>query len=132
MKVTKRTLTARIAERTGLSAYKSEKALKTALWLISRALGDGKQVELGGQLGKLKVVAREPARRINRNLKHRIPTIESVYKRHPKTVRLMGAKDLSENPQPTIIHKKPKLPVVAPVRRRVAIALTSWRRRIIR
>jgi len=132
MKVTKQVLTAKISERTGLTTYKSRKALKTALWLIRRALGDGKQVDLGEQLGKLKVVTRKSARRINRNLKHRVGTIESVYKRHPKTVRLMGAKDLSENPKPTIIHKKPELPVALPARRRVAIALPSWRRRIVR
>jgi nucleoid DNA-binding protein len=131
MKVTKQTLAARISERTGLTTHKSRKALKLALWLIRRALGDGKQVELGGeQLGKLKVVAREPTRRINRNLKHRVGTIENVYQRHPKTVRLLGAKDLSENPQPTIVHKKPEPAVAAASRRHIAIAFPSWRRRI--
>jgi nucleoid DNA-binding protein len=130
MKVTKETLTARISQRTGLTAYKSRKALKMALWLIRRALGDGKQVELGEQLGKLKVVARKPTRRINRNLKHRVGTIESVYEIHPKTVRLLGGKDLSENPQPTIVHKTPEPTVALPSRRRVAIAYPSWRRRI--
>ena len=87
-------------------------------------------MELGEQLGKLKVVIRKPTRRINRNLKHRVGTIENVYKNHPKTVRLLGGEDLSENPQRTIIHKKPELPVAAPARRMVAIAYPSWRRRI--
>lgn len=130
MKLTKEALTTKISERTGLTTYKSRKALKTALWLIRRALGDGKQVELGEQLGKLKVVTRKPTTRINRNLKHRVGTIENVYKSHPKTVRLLGGEDLSENPQPTIIHKKPEAPVAAPARRRVAIAYPSWRRGI--
>jgi nucleoid DNA-binding protein len=132
MKVKIQTLTARISERTGLTSYKSRKALKMTLWLIRRALGDGKQVELGDELGKLKVVARKLSRRINRNLKHRAGTIENVYKHHPKTVRLLGGKDMSENPQPTIVHKAPQPTVAVPARRRVAIALPSWRRRIVR
>jgi nucleoid DNA-binding protein len=130
MKLTKEALTAKISERTGLTTYKARNALRSTLFLIRRALGDGKQVELGERLGKLKVVARKPIRRINRNLKHRVGTIESVYKNHPKTVRLLGGKDLSENPQPTLVHKAPEPAVALPARRRVAIAFPSWRRRI--
>jgi nucleoid DNA-binding protein len=132
MKVTRQILAAKISERTGLSLRRSKGALKSTLCLICRALGDGKQVELGNErLGKLTVVARKPSRRINKNLKHRVPTVESVYKRHPKTVRLLGGKDLSENPQPTVVHKRTQPEVELPARRpvRVAIAFPSWRRR---
>jgi nucleoid DNA-binding protein len=131
MKLTKGMLTGKISERTGLTTYRSRKALKTTLWLIQRALGDGKHVDLGKQLGKLKVVTRKPTRRINGNLKNNVKTVEDVYKRHPKTVRLVGGQDLSENPQPTIVHKKAKPEVEVPARRRVqvAIAFPRWRRR---
>src|SRR5919108_1298872 len=130
MKITKRELTAKISERTGLTLYQSKKALKTILSLMKRALRDGKQIDLG-KAGKLKVVARKPTRRINMNLRHVGPNIEDVHKKHPKSVRLLGGKDLSENPQPTIIHKNPES-VEVPARRkvRVAVAITSWRGKI--
>jgi hypothetical protein len=67
--------------------------------------------------------------KINGNLQHRVKTTEGIYKKHPKTIRLLGGKDLSENPQPTIIHKKPEPAVEVQVRRRVAIAFPAWRRR---
>jgi nucleoid DNA-binding protein len=128
MKITQKTLTARISEKTGLTKYKSRKALKTALESMSLALGDGRPVDLG-RLGMLKVVDRRPRRRINKNLNHTV-TIDHVYKNHPKTVRLLGGKDLSENPLPTIVHKKPAPAVEVPARRRsVAIAFPAWRRR---
>ena len=92
---------------------------------IKLALAGGRDVDLGKELGKLKVVSRNPIYRINRNLKNHAPTVETVYKKHPKTVRLLGGKDLSEDPQPTVIHKKPD-PVP---KRSFAIALPAWRRR---
>jgi len=120
-------IAARIAEKTGLSTARSKKALQTALDCIKRALGDGKQVDLG-KLGNLKVVARRPTKRINKNLRHVGPNIEDVHKKHPKTVRLLGrGRDLSEDPQPTIITKRSEKPNV---RRSVTIAFPSWRQRI--
>jgi hypothetical protein len=121
-------------------SIKSQEKVSTtdpdATWAVKSGpatLGyDGKEVELGDErLGKLIVVARKPSRRINKNLKHRVPTVESVYKRHPKTVKLLGGKDLSENPQPTVVHKRTQQEVELPARRpvRVAIAFPSWRRR---
>ena len=128
MTTTQKTITAKISDKTGLSRCKSKKALKSALECIKRALRDGKELDLG-KVGKLKVVTRKPTRRINKNL-NGIATIENVYKKHPKTVRLLGGQDLSENPQPTIVHKKSESEVAKPARRRVAIAFPSWRRRI--
>jgi nucleoid DNA-binding protein len=88
MKVTQKTLTANISEKTGLNTYRSKKALQTALNCIKEALRIGKQIDLD-KLGKLKVVARKPARRINKNLRLVGPNIEDVHKKHPKTVRLL-------------------------------------------
>jgi nucleoid DNA-binding protein len=123
----KRTIAARISEKTGLNVRQSKKALKITLDCIKQALAMGMHVDLA-ELGKLVVVTRLPARRINRMR----TTIENVYKRHPKTVRLLGGQDLSENPQPTIVHRSPSPEVKIPARSRVqvAIAFPSWRRRI--
>lgn len=129
MKLTQKIIAAKITEKTGISRHKSKKALKVVLEGIVRALGDGKEVSLGKQLGKMKVVTRKPTRRINRNL-NGIGTIENVYKKHPKTVRLLGGQDLSENPQPTLVHEVPKPEMLTPVRKvRVAVAFPRWRRR---
>ena len=130
MKQAKKTIAAKIAEKTGLSKRSAGKAVQTALDCIKRALGDGKQVDLG-ELGKLKVVARKPTRRINKNLRHVGPNIEDVHKKHRKSVRLVGrGRDLSEDPQPTVITRSEKPAVQTKVRRSVAIAFPSWRRRI--
>jgi nucleoid DNA-binding protein len=99
MNVTQKIIAAKISERTGLSRHESKKALKSVLGCIQRALGDGKAVSLG-KLGKMKVVTRKPTRRIDRNL-NGIATINNVYSKHPKTVRLLGGQDLSENSQHT-------------------------------
>jgi nucleoid DNA-binding protein len=130
MKVTRKTLAANISEKTGLNTHRSKKALQTALDCIKQALAMGKQVDLG-RLGKLKVVARKSARRINRNLRHVGPNIEDVHKKHRKSVRLLGGQDLSENPQPTVVTKNVvrEEPIPA-VSRRVAVAFPSWRHRI--
>jgi hypothetical protein len=92
---------------------------------MKRALADGKKLDLD-RLGVLSVVTRSPVRRINRNLKNISPTIETIYRRHPKTVRLTKGQDLSDDPQPTIVHKRPQ----PPVKRSFAIAVPAWRRRI--
>ena len=123
----KRTIAARIAEKTGLNVHQSKKALKTALDCIKQALEMGKRVDLG-ELGKLVVVTRMPARRVNRMR----TTIEDVYKKYPKTVRLVGGQDMSEHPQPTIVHRNPEAETEISARRsvKVATAFPSWRRRI--
>jgi len=128
MKTTQKTLTAKISEKTGLNTYRSKKALQTALDCIKQALAMGKQVDLG-KLGKLKVVARKPARRINKNLTHVGPNIEDVHKKHRKSVRLVGGQDLSPDPKPVIVHEQePEVP--KPIKKSFAIAYPSWRRRI--
>jgi nucleoid DNA-binding protein len=123
---TKKAIVASIVQKTGVKPAEAKRALETVLRSIKLALADGRQVDLGKKLGKLKVVTRNPMRRINRNLKNVVPTIENVHKSHPKTVKLLGGKDLSENPQPTIVHKKPQ---PAP-KRSFAVAFPSWRRRM--
>ena len=123
---TKKSIVAAIVQKTGVKPVEAKRALEAVLGSIKLALADGRDVELGTKLGKLKVVTRNPTRRINRNLKNVVPTIEDVHKKHPKTVRLLGGKDLSENPQPTIVHKKPQ----PAVKRSFAIANPSWRHRI--
>jgi nucleoid DNA-binding protein len=123
---TKKTIVATIVQKTGVKPTKAKRALETVLGSIKLALANGSLVDLGKKLGKLKVVTRNPTRRINRNLKNGVPTIEDVHKKHPKTVRLLGGKDLSVNPQPTIVHKKPQ----PAARKSFAVAFPSWRCRM--
>jgi nucleoid DNA-binding protein len=123
---TKKALIASIVQKAGVKPAEAKRALETVLESIKFAIASGRDVDLGKELGKLKVVTRKQARRINRNLKNQVPTIENVHKRHPKTVKLLGGKDLSENPQPTIVHEKPQ----PAAKRSFAIALPSWRRRM--
>jgi nucleoid DNA-binding protein len=124
-KTNKKTIVAAIVQKTGVKPAEAKRAFEAILVAIKLALADGSQLDLGKKLGKLRVVSRNPTRRINRNLKNRRATIEDVQKKHPKTVKLVGGKDLSENPQPTIVHKPEPV-----VRRSFAIALPAWRRRI--
>jgi nucleoid DNA-binding protein len=124
--MTKKAIVSAIVQKTGVKPAEAKRALEAVLGSIKLALTDGRQVDLGKKLGKLKVVTRNPTRRINRNLKNVVPTIEDVNKKHPKTVKLLGGKDLSEDPQPTIVHKKPQ---PAP-KRSFAVAFPSWRRRM--
>jgi nucleoid DNA-binding protein len=125
---TKKTIVASIVQNTAVKPARAKRALEVVLESIKLALASGRDVDLGKKLGKLKVATRNPSRRINRNLKNQIPTIEDVHKKHPKTVRLLGGKDLSANPQPTIVHNKPEPSIL--IRKSVAIALPAWRRRI--
>jgi nucleoid DNA-binding protein len=123
---TKKTIIAAVVQKTGVKPAEAKRALETILESIMLALADGRQVDLG-KLGKLKAVSRKPTRRINRNLKNRVPTIENVHKKHPKTVRLLGGKDLSENPMPTIVHKREELQFVPARSKHFRVALPSWR-----
>jgi nucleoid DNA-binding protein len=123
---TKKTIVAAIVQKTGVEPAEAKRAFEAILAAIKLALAEGSQVDLGKKLGKLKVVSRNPTRRINRNLRNRRATIEDVQKKHPKTVKLVGGKDLSVNPQPTIVHKKPQ----PAARKSFAVALPSWRRRM--
>ena len=125
---TKKAIIASIVQRTGVKPVEAKRALEAILESIKLALASGRDVDLGKELGKLKVVTRHPARRLNRNLKNGVPTIENVHKKHPKTVRLLGGEDLSVNPQPSIVHERPAPSIL--IRKSVAIALPTWRRRI--
>jgi nucleoid DNA-binding protein len=127
MKVTQKTLTAKISEKTGLNTYRSKKALQTALDCIKQALGMGKTVDMDA-LGRLVVVHRRAARRIVNKLNgQRSKTVRDVHERHPKTVRLLGGRDLSPDPKPVVVHKQEPEP--KPIRKSFAIAYPSWRRR---
>jgi len=123
-------LIATIASETGQSSYKAEKALETVLKGIRNALGHGREVDLG-KLGRLVVVKRGQKRVIRKNLKGRFPSsIVELYEKHPRSVRLLGGKDMSDDPQPTIVHKKEPGQQVVPARStHFRVAIPSWRRR---
>lgn len=126
----KKIIVASVVEKTGVRPAEAERALETILESIKLALASGRNVDLGKELGKLKVVSRKPTRRFNRNLKNRRPTVEDVCKKHPKTVRLLGGKDISDDPKPAIVHKKQQGQQVIPARsRHFSVAVPSWRRR---
>jgi nucleoid DNA-binding protein len=79
MKVTQKTLTAKISEKTGLNTYRSKKALQTALDCIKQALGMGKTVDMDA-LGRLVVVHRRAVRRIVNKLNgQRSKTVRDVH-----------------------------------------------------
>lgn len=128
VKLTKAVLIDKIKANTGLTSYKAKKGLKAALSSIKRALADGKQVDIPG-VGRLVVVERKQERAIRKNMKGPCPmSIVDLHKKHPKSVRLLRGKDLSEDPKPTIIYKNPK-PEPAPARsRHFRVAVPSWRR----
>lgn len=128
-KLTKATIVAKIQENTGLTTYKSRKGFKAALESIKTALQMGKEVEIPG-IGRLVLVERKQKRLIRDNLKGRYPSsIVELHKKHPKSVRLLGGKDLSDDPKPSIVHKKEPEQRVLPARSRsVAIAMPPWRR----
>jgi nucleoid DNA-binding protein len=121
---TKKSIVAAIIQKTGVKPVEAKRAIEAVLASMKHALADGKKLDLG-RLGVFSVVTRSPVRRINRNLKNIGPTIETIYWRHPKTVRLTKGQDLSDDPRPTIVHKRPE----PQVKRSFAIANRSWRRR---
>jgi len=122
---TKKSIVSAIVQKTGVKPVEAKRGVEAVLGSMKRALAVGKKLDLG-RLGILSVAARQPLRRINRNLKNVGPTIETLYRRHPKTVRLTKGQDLSDDPQPTIVHKRPE----QPAKKSFAIALPAWRRRI--
>ena len=126
---TEKAIVSSIVNKTGVKRAVAKRALETILESFKLALASGRRVDLE-ELGKLKVVSRKPIRRINRNLKNQVPTIEDIHKKHPKTVRLLGGKDMSDDPKPTIVHKKQQGQQVVPARsRHFTVAVPSWRRR---
>jgi len=129
-KLTKATIVANIQERTGLTRYKAKKGLKTALESIKIALQMGKEVDLPG-VGRLVVVTRERKRLVRRNLKGRYPnSVVELHRRHPKSVKLAGGKDMSENPQPVVVHPKEPEPQTIPARStRFRVAVPRFRGR---
>jgi nucleoid DNA-binding protein len=124
-KLTRKAIIASIVQNTTLGPSRAREALESVLDAIKGALRGGRQVNLG-RLGGLSVVTRNPRNRASKNLKHVGPTIDRLYKKHPKTVRLLGGQDLSENPQPTIVHKKPQ----PAAKKSFAVAFPAWRGRI--
>jgi nucleoid DNA-binding protein len=125
-------LVARIAAKTGKSSYKTEQALDTVLDGIKHALKYGREVDLGPKLGRLKVIGRKRKRVIKKNLKGKCnASIVELHKKHPRSVRLLGRnRDLSENPQPTIVTKEePKQQTIPARSTHFRVAIPSWRRR---
>src|SRR6266403_1025747 len=109
-KMNKGQLVAQIAAKTGQSSYKAEQALNTVLDGIKHGLKHGREVDLGPKLGRLKVIERKRKRVIKKNLvgKYKASVVE-LHKKYPKSVRLLGRnRDLSEDPKPTFVHKKPE------------------------
>jgi len=129
-KLTKAILTKKIQERTGLSRRKAQRGLKEALESMKIALQMGKEVQLPG-IGRLVVVERQRKRAIRHHMRGGCPSsIVELHRAFPKSVRLLGGKDMSENPQPTIVHKKEPEQQVVPARSRsFRVAVPSWRRR---
>jgi len=129
-KLTKAILRQKIQERTGLSRRKAQRGLKEALESMKVALQMGKKVQLPG-IGRLVVVERPRKRALRKNMKGRCPaSIVELHKKYPKSVRLLGGKDMSENPLPTIVHKKEPEQQVVPARStHFRVAVPSWRRR---
>ena len=130
-KTTKKTIVASIVQKTGVGPSKAKEALETVLDSIKRALREGKHVVIDS-MGILSVVSRPLKSRISKNLKYVSPTIDRLHQKHPKTVRLIKRRDLSENPQPTVVTKNVvrEKPIPAVSISRVAVAFPSWRRRI--
>lgn len=129
-KLTKAILTKKIQKRTGLSRRKAQQGLKEALESMKIALQMGKEVQLPG-IGRLVVVERSRKRVIRKNMKGVCPTsIVELHKKHARSVRLLGGQDMSENPLPSIVHKKEPEQQVLPVRSTsFRVAVPSWRRR---
>ena len=125
-------LVARIAAKTGKSSYKAEQALDTVLDGIKHALKYGREVDLGPKLGRLKVIERKRKPVIKKNLKGGCKaSVVELHKKHPRSVRLLGRnRDLSENPQPTIVTKEePKQQTIPARSTHFRVAIPSWRRR---
>jgi nucleoid DNA-binding protein len=128
-KLTKATITKAIQARTGLSRRKAQKGLNTVLKTMREALRDGKKIELP-RIGRLELVQRKRKRTIRKNLRgsYRSSVLE-IHKKHPNSVRLLGGKDMSDDPKPTIVHKKEEVDPVPARFRHIAIAFPAWRRR---
>jgi len=129
-KLTKATLTKKIQERTGLSRRKAQKGLKEVLASIKNALQAGKTVQFPG-VGRLVVVERPRKRVIRENMKGRCPaSIVEVHKRHPRSVRLLGGKDMSADPKPTVVTPAEPEPKRVPARStHFRVAVHPWLRR---
>jgi nucleoid DNA-binding protein len=131
-KMNKGQLVAQIAAKTGKSGYKAEQALNSVLDGIKHALKYGREVELGPKLGRLKVIERKRKRVIKKNLKGRCKASAlDLHAKHPRSIRLLGRnRDLSENPQPTVITPEEPKQQSTPARtRHFRVAVPAWRRR---
>jgi nucleoid DNA-binding protein len=121
--VTKKDLVASIVANTGVKSSQAKKSLETVIQVVKQGLKYHGCVDLG-RLGKLKAKKHPEKRYICTNLKQG-PNIRTKYTK--PTIRLHSKLDLSENPQPTIVHRNPKPEPVSP--RRFAIARPSFRGR---
>lgn len=125
-------LVAKIAAKTGKTAYKAEQALNVVLDGIRHGLKHGREVDLGSHLGTLKVVKRKQTRCIKKNLLGKCKaSVFDLHTKHPRSVRLLGRnRDLSDNPKPTIVTPPDPKPRTVPIRSpRLRVAIPSWRRR---
>jgi nucleoid DNA-binding protein len=121
----KRDITSTIADRTGLTTEKARETLEALLKAMKQGLKEGRSIDLG-RLGKLRTAKLTRRRRISRGLKN-VGTSLFDYSKHAKTVKLKSKLDLSNDPQPTIVHPAPAKPVY--IKRPCAIAYPRWRRR---
>ena len=83
-----------LENREGYTTSHAKKCVSAVLQAIKKALGEGKDVEMG-DLGILTVVQRQPRARITSNLKHVCPTIVRLHEQHPKSVKLRSKLDLT-------------------------------------
>lgn len=117
-------LIALVAEKTGSKQSNVKKALKVVLDVTKQGLKYHGQVDLG-RLGKLKAKKHPEKRYVCKNLKQCPLTLRTKYKK--PTIRLHTKLDLSEAPQPTIVHKKPIEPISA--KRSFAVVVPRFRGR---
>ena len=130
LKTNKETIVAAIVQNVGISASIAKRALASMLDAIKHRLADDGQVDLG-KLGRMSVMKRTARNRISRNLKHVGPTIDRLYQKHPKTVRLTRRHDLTDTRQATTATtniKEDSKPIVAVRRVQVAVAFPKWHR----
>src|SRR5258708_6578577 len=110
--VTKKDLVASIVATTGVKRSKAKKGLETVLQVVKQGLKWHGCVDLG-RLGKLKAKKHAEKRYIGGALKNVPASIRTKYTK--PTIRLHSKLDLSENPQPTIVHKHRKSKPISPI-----------------
>jgi len=118
----------RVADRICLTTKKAEKALEAILKAMEQGLKEDRSIDLG-RLGKLRTAKLSHRGRVIGGLKN-VGRCFFDDSKHAKTVKLKSKLDLSNDPQPTIVHRAPaKLEPVVFMKRPCAIAYPRWRRR---